>query len=253
MVKKTLGSSIDAGEVGKHRKRRTRETDSALTLTDTDYEFLLTQLLEGVAHGWHEGRILKFFQQLGDRGKTKPWLAWLERFSGKVLSSDSPNLMLAARLTRLGELTRSTSAVEPIGQAAYQLGRQLYARESASVVWEYEGKDADPIIEDKPSNVVEVDEDIAIDEQNLVVDDIPAGPMSQDAPIELTPEQLLEQLEQNEDLMLQLAEQLDMAGSSPEALVNELIKQFQQAQLELQNQPEPQTVTDWFNRGLEQG
>ena len=251
-LKKLLGHQPTLGEVGKHRKRRTIETSSAPALTDTDYEFLLTQLLEGVAHGWHEGRILKFFQQLGDRGKIKPWLAWIERFSEKVLSSASPNLMLAARLTRLGELTRSASAVQPIGQAAYQLGRQLYARESASVVWEYEGEDATPNPGDLPLEEANADQMGLIGSQNSNVNEGQSTTATQESPIELTPEQLLEQLKQNPDLAVQLAEQLDMTGSPPEALVNELIKQFQQAQQELQSQPEPQTVTDWFNRGLQQ-
>ena len=32
------------------------------SLKDGDYEFLYNQLLEGVAHGWHDRRIIKFFQ-----------------------------------------------------------------------------------------------------------------------------------------------------------------------------------------------
>jgi hypothetical protein len=43
----------------------------SVPLTDTDYEFLYMQLLDGVAHGWHEGRILRFFEKLGDRGRQK--------------------------------------------------------------------------------------------------------------------------------------------------------------------------------------
>ena len=182
-LKKLFGHQTMLGETGKHRKHRIIDTDSTLALTDTDYEFLLTQLLEGVAHGWHEGRILKFFQQLGDRGKIKPWLAWIERFSDKVLSSDSANLMLAARLTRLGELTRSTSAVQPIGQAAYQLGRQLYAKESASVVWEYDGEDADSLIQDLPLETANTDQEQQFTEDNDTVDEIESTPSTQESPI----------------------------------------------------------------------
>jgi hypothetical protein len=35
-------------------------------LTDTDYEFLFTQLLERVAHGWQQARVLRFFEKLYD-------------------------------------------------------------------------------------------------------------------------------------------------------------------------------------------
>ena len=251
-LKKRLGHQPMPGETGKHRKHRTIDTASTLALSDTDYEFLLIQLLEGVAHGWHEGRILKFFQQLGDRGKVKPWLAWIERFSDKVLGSDSPNLMLAARLTRLGELTRSTSAVQPIGQAAYHLGRQLYEKESANVVWEYDGEDVDLLIQDLPLEPANTDQEKLIASDDAIPDETQSTTSTQENPIELTPEQLLEQLQQNPDLAAQLAEQLDLVGSPPQVLVEELIKQLQQAQQELQNQPEPQTVTDWFNRGLQQ-
>lgn len=208
--------------------RGKRKLESAPPLTDTDYEFLLTQLLDGIAHGWHEGRIIKFFQKLGDRGKARLWVDWLGRFGQGVLASDAPNLELAARLIRFGELSQSFSPVQPIGQAAYQLGREIYGKQSANVVWEYEG--ADESLPDSPAAEG--------------FDDAEAGV--------LTPEQLLSQLQQNPDLAAQLAEQLGLVGSDPEALVEELMRQFQAAHQEMANQPEPQTVADWFNRGIQQ-
>merc|ERR1712178_526160 len=89
-------------------------------LSDTEYEFLFSQLLDGVAHGWHEGRILKYFEDLGERGKAKLWVAWLER---------------------LGELAQSFQKIEPIGKTAYEIGRKLYSKEASSAVWEYAGPD----------------------------------------------------------------------------------------------------------------
>lgn len=136
-----LGGGVRASYPG----RRGQSGETVAILSDTDYEFLFSQLLEGIAHGWHEGRILKFFEQLGERGRTKIWLSWLDRFSEKVLASPSPNLVLAARLMRLGELAQSFPRIEPIGQAAYQLAHQLYARQAPeTTIWEYEGPEAGP-------------------------------------------------------------------------------------------------------------
>ncbi|AIE75938.1 MULTISPECIES: tetratricopeptide repeat protein [unclassified Synechocystis] len=113
-------------------------------LSDTDYEFLFNQLLEGIAHGWHEGRILKFFQQLDQRCRPRQWLDWLDRFQATVLESPSPNLVLAARMMRLGELAQSFPQIAPIGDKSQHIGRQLYARQAPpqmDTVWEYDGPD----------------------------------------------------------------------------------------------------------------
>lgn len=130
--------------------QRSKSSEELPPLSDTDYEFLFNQLLEGIAHGWHEGRILKFFQQLNDRCRSKEWLEWLDRFEVTVLQSPSPNLVLAARMMRLGELAQSFPQIAPIGDKSQHIGRELYARQSPpqiDTVWEYEGPDlvsADP-------------------------------------------------------------------------------------------------------------
>jgi tetratricopeptide (TPR) repeat protein len=111
-------------------------------LTDTDYEFLFDQLLEGIAHGWHRERIAKFFQQLGERGRQEQWLAWLNRYSTKILTlSHGYEQQLAVRMMRLGELTQSTPSVKQIGRVAYEIGRQLFYGKDGTFVWEYDGLD----------------------------------------------------------------------------------------------------------------
>lgn len=123
---------------------RTKSLQELPPLSDTDYEFLFNQLLEGIAHGWHEGRILKFFQQLDHRCRPKQWLDWLDRFQTTVLASPSPNLVLAARMMRLGELAQSFPQIAPIGDKSQRIGRELYARQSPpqiDTVWEYDGPD----------------------------------------------------------------------------------------------------------------
>ena len=43
-------------------------------LTENDYEFLFNQLLDGVAHGWHLGKIIKFFSNLESRSNISQWI-----------------------------------------------------------------------------------------------------------------------------------------------------------------------------------
>ncbi len=93
------------------------------SLTDTDYEFLLLQLLEGVAYGWQQARILRFFEVLSERGKQELWVAWLRHFGERLLASPVPNNELAARMVQLGEL-----GCGEIGEVAYEIGMQLLIR-----------------------------------------------------------------------------------------------------------------------------
>jgi Flp pilus assembly protein TadD len=142
--KNFFGQLAGTGKTQTSRRDLRKGNENApLELSDTDYEFLFSQLLEGVAHGWHEGRILKFFQQLGERGKQRYWVAWLDRFGTRVLASSAPNQQLAVRMMRLGELAQSFPAIEQIGETSFSIGRQLYNREVGSVIWEYDGSDTE--------------------------------------------------------------------------------------------------------------
>ena len=110
-------------------------------LSDADYEFLFNQLLEGIAHGWHDRRIVKFFIRLGDRAKQKDWVAWLERLEcrASVLPSQSKR-QLGTMMIRLGELTRSIAEVDKIGAVSHRIGKELLFGNNKSV-WEYAGPD----------------------------------------------------------------------------------------------------------------
>jgi hypothetical protein len=96
------------------------DTNSLPALTDTEYEFLFNQLLEGVASGWQPARIIKFFAQLDDRATKEDWIAWLGRFSDKMINSPTPHRQLASRMLRFGEMTESTPAIRGIGEVAAQ-------------------------------------------------------------------------------------------------------------------------------------
>lgn len=118
---------------------------AVVSLTDADYEFLFNQLLEGIAHGWHDHRIAKFFNQLGDRAQQQDWVAWLERLRVKVLTLPiQSKRQLGSMMIRLGELTQSTAEVNQIGQVSNRIGRELLFGNTEDVIWEYVGSDLPP-------------------------------------------------------------------------------------------------------------
>lgn len=221
------GAALTAAYGGK----KSVQSSEMAPLMDTDYEFLFSQLLEGIAHGWHEGRILKFFEQLGDRGKTKLWVNWLDRFGEKVLASPSPNLVLAARMMRLGELAQSFPKIEPIGYQSHLIARQLYARQAPQAeeeIWEYAGPDVDISV-------------------NFAPEETPNGQQET-----YTLEELATQLETDSELAAHLANELGLDNSNPQKIVETLMAQFNVAQEELKNQPLPDNAEGWLSRGLQQ-
>lgn len=118
------------------------KSKSISALTDADYEFLFNQLLEGIAHGWHDKRIAKFFHQLGDRGEQQKWVAWLVRLRAKLLTMPIPSKrQLGTMMIRLGELTQFTTEVNEIGAICNQIGRELLFGNTEDIVWEYVGSD----------------------------------------------------------------------------------------------------------------
>ncbi len=124
---------------------------SITCLSDADYEFLFNQLLEGIAHGWHDRRIARFFKQLGDRGKQADWVAWLNRFQAKISSLPVQSKhQLGTIMIRLGELTQSsTEEINQIGAVSYRMGRELLFGNTQAMIWEYVGPD----VVSKPSKL----------------------------------------------------------------------------------------------------
>ena len=117
--------------------------ESVSALSDADYEFLFNQLLEGIAHGWHDRRIVKFFQQLGDRGKQKDWIDWLERLRPKIITLPvQSKRQLGTIMIRLGELTQSAPEVVRIGTTSNRIGRELLFGNMGDIIWEYVGPDS---------------------------------------------------------------------------------------------------------------
>ena len=124
------------------------------SLTDGDYEFLFNQLLEGIAHGWYDRRIIKFFHQLGDRGKQEDWIAWLERLRLKVINLPvQSKRQLGTMMIRLGELTKSAREVGQIGATSNRIGRELLFGNTEDLIWEYVGSDLIPEISEVESEL----------------------------------------------------------------------------------------------------
>jgi tetratricopeptide (TPR) repeat protein len=203
-------------------------------LTATDYEFLFMQLLEGIAHGWHEGRVLKFFHTLDDRSRPRDWVAWLERFGEKVKSSSAPNQMLAARMMRLGELAQSFPEIEQIGVTSSKIGREIYAKTSENLVWEYEGPD--------------------LAEQSVIAELPPIETMETEAviPETLTLDELFTRLQNDPELARLMGEQLGINTNDADTIVQALVNQFESTQGQSVTEILPTTADDWFERGLKQ-
>lgn len=117
-------------------------SESTMGLSDADYEFLFNQLLEGITHGWHDHRIVKFFARLGDRGRQADWVIWLERLREKLLKLPMESKRpLGTMMIRLGELTQGAPTVSQIGATSHRIGRELLFGNSPAEIWEYAGAD----------------------------------------------------------------------------------------------------------------
>ena len=133
----------NSSQVDRDSLKPEERTRSPMPISDVDFEFLFNQLLEGIAHGWHDRRIVKFFVRLGDRADQKDWVAWLERLRDKasVLPPQSKR-QLGAMMIRLGELTYSTTEVDKISTASHRIGKELLFGNID--LWEYVGPDLSP-------------------------------------------------------------------------------------------------------------
>ena len=130
------------------------ETKQPPPLTNSDLEFLFTQVLEGVYQARGQEWALRYLQRMEHRISNERWLEWLQGFGDRLLASHAPNAELASRLVQLGELD-----IGDIGECAYEIGIQLMTRNlsngvvdsgiaeldaaesSSQQVWEYQEPD----------------------------------------------------------------------------------------------------------------
>lgn len=213
---------------GRQHAHSTREDAPTLRpLEDSDYEYLFTQLLEGVRHGWQPDRVLRWFEGLKGRTTEAEWVAWLRRFGERVLASPALNNELAARLLLLGEQTRAAPSLQEIGELAHNIGMQLLDKNPGEPIWEYEGPDASPLIP-----VSQGGEQIQQEEAQVET---------------ITLDDLLARLEQDPNLIQLIAQQVGIETTDPQVIIEALINQF-----DTTNQPAIEDAETWFDLGNQQ-
>ncbi|WP_094671632.1 tetratricopeptide repeat protein [Hydrocoleum sp. CS-953] len=194
-------------------------------LTDTDYDFLFGQLLEGIAQGWYSERVKNFFDDLGERGKPELWEEWLKRFGERLLASPKPNDELAQRMVRFAHLTRSLPSLQSLGNLANNIGSELLSRDDSGAIWEYDGPDAGVSPPPQPS-LTENQENEAL--ENLVV-----------------------KLQENPNLLATVAQQLGIQTSDPRVVIQAMVSQLGVG-VENQQQSAEQSSEIFAQLGLEQ-
>ncbi|MGK7925002.1 MAG: tetratricopeptide repeat protein, partial [Spirulina sp.] len=226
-------------------------TEVGQPLTDKDYEFLFTQLLEGIAHGWQASRVERFIEALGNRGTKEQWVEWLQRYGAKILASPPPDSSLAERMIALGEITRSQPSLQKLGDTASGIGRLLMAREKGgdSDTWSYEATSppapptSPPAEKTAPRAPREESPETTAD---LSLPSPPASPPPSAPPAPsdftwenarengaktITLDELLVKLQEDENLVQQVAQRLGLATTDPQEIVQELVRQINQRQI----------------------
>ena len=199
-------------------------SESLPPLTDTDYDFLFAQLLEGVAQGWQPEKLQRFFDELGERGKAEVWQEWLQRFGERLLASPQPNDELAQRMVRFASLTRSLPFLESLGNLANNIGTELLSRDNSGAIWEYDGPDSNFSPPPQASlGENQENEDL----ENLVV-----------------------KLQENPNLLATVAQQLGIQTSDPRVVIQAMVSELGVG-VEIQQSAE-QNSEIWAKLGLEQ-
>lgn len=185
------------------------EKEPAPPLSDTDLEFLFTELLEGVHQARGQAWAIKWLQNIEHRVSKERWIEWLRRFGDRLLAAPTPNNELAARLVQLGDL-----GVGEVGDVAHEIGMQLLTRNSGEPVWEYDGPDTASTIS-IPDSYLEPEEAEAA-ENTAAEGDYQT----------VTLEQLFGMMQEDQDLRQQIAQQLSLESDDPEVIIKELINQY---------------------------
>ena len=201
-------------------------SESLPPLTDTDYDFLFGQLLEGIAQGWQSERVQKFFDELGKRGNPQLWQEWLKRFGERLLASPTSNDELAQRMVRFSEVTRSLSSLESLGTLANNIGTQLLSRDNSEAIWEDDGPDAGVSLQAAQASLEKNQDNDAISE--LVV-----------------------KLQEDPNLLATVAQQLGVQTSDPRDVIRTMVNQLGIAVENLEYHTDS-SAEIWANLGLEQ-
>jgi len=196
------------GLFGRRSNKRSRSSIAAIApaeapkpLENADYEFLFMQLLEGVAHGWQQQRVLKFISDLEGRTTETQWVEWLRGFGEKLLTSPAPNQELALRMLALSEI-----GCGELGEVAGAIATLMLQRQEVTTMVEPENELSSTL-----NFANEAFGDVENQAQAITLD------------------QLWELLQQDPDLVQQLAELLQIDTTDPEIIIQTLINQANNA------------------------
>lgn len=215
---KRLFQGLFGGQQTRPRVAVKVEPEPAPPLTDTDLEFLFTELLEGVHQARGQAWALKWLHNIENRVPTERWLDWLNRFGERLIAAPTPNNELAGRLVQFGEL-----GVGEVGDLAYDIGMQVLARNEGEPIWEYDGPDADAVDD---TNVLLQDSELQ-EEEATEAENLPEGEYQT-----VTLDELFVMLQQDENLRQLIAQQLAIETDDPQIIVDALMNQYYAA-----NQP----------------
>ncbi|WP_373528529.1 hypothetical protein [Nostoc sp.] len=206
---KKLFQSLFGGKQTASKSRGNVQKEPAPPLSDTDLEFLFTELLQGVHQARGEAWARKWLHNIEHRIPTERWVEWLGRFGDRLLASASPNNEMAARLVQLGEL-----GIGEVGDVAYSIGMQLLTRNQSEPIWEYQGPDA-------VSKTLLFEPIAPVSESADAPENPPEGEYQT-----VTIEELFVMLQEDENLRQQIAQQLAVETDDPQVLVQALINQL---------------------------
>ena len=184
------------------QRREEMPQQAAPPLSDTDLEFLFTELLEGVHKAKGQAWAQKWLHNLEHRVSPERWLEWLNQFGERLLVSSKPHNEIAGRLIELGEL-----GVGDISNLAYDIGMKILTRNPGQPIWEYNGPDT--AIQNPPPPPVTTEENLAEGEYKTV-----------------TLDELFMMLQQDQTLCQQIAQQLGMEIDHPEEIIQALVNQY---------------------------
>lgn len=234
-IRKIFGGDTDKSSLGASQRIDDRRMAAAELppLDDTDREYLFMQLLEGVAHGWQQPRVMSFFNKIRQRVRKSDWMEWLDRFGINLLATPVPNYELAERMVQLSQLDCGE-----IGDLAGEYGNQLLERHASEAqigllpIMEFDGvaNSDHPFGESYGGTVVSDDREFTeIPPERLV--DLPAQPPAADEQSqtrEITLEEFAEMLHKEPNLVAELAQQFGIETTDPQVIINAVIAQMQQ-------------------------
>lgn len=193
-------------------------------LEDADYEYLFLQLLEGVAHGWQQDRILRFFRVLGDRGKSDLWIDWLNSYQEKLAKSSTIDNNLAMRMVQMGERHGGE-----LGNLAHSIGMKMLTGFQIEDVFtsmadEFESQ---PLIitDPEPPLPLEIETETTETETTEI-----ETTETQDPTQTVSLNELLIMMQKDSNLRIQVANQFGIESDDPVQIIEQLIEKLQISQ-----------------------